>query len=136
MLQVLVEAVLGSKERSRCLVDPHKILVVCEELGGGGEGGTARPGAFDLLLHAVGVLCNKEEAQVDNGTKNTELAPSPPHLVNDAAVIKRNGVDGEVNEGDTVEGYHPVGKDGELLYGSSVEAQVLGPTVDFFLNRS
>lgn len=82
--------------------------MVCEELDGGGEGCTAGPGAFDLLLHAIGVLCNKKEAQVDNGSPNAELAPSPPHLVHDAAVIKRNGVDGEVNERDTVESYHPV----------------------------
>ena len=110
--------------------------MVCEELGGGGEGCTAGPGAIDLLLHAIGVLCDKEEAQVDNGSPNAELAPSPPHLVHDAAVIKPDGVDGEVKEGDTVEGDHPSGKVGELFYGSSVEAQVLGPTVDLFLNRS
>lgn len=110
--------------------------MVCEELGGGGKRSTAGPGAFNLLLHAVGVLCYKEEAQVDNRTPNAELAPSPPHLVHDAAVIKPDGVDGEVKEGDTVESDHPVGKVGELLNGSSVEAQVLCPTVDLSFNRS
>ena len=34
--------------------------MVCKELGGGVEGGTAGPGFVDLLPHTVGDLCHKK----------------------------------------------------------------------------
>lgn len=110
--------------------------MVREELRCGIEGGTARPRPFDLLLHTVGVLCHKEEAQVDDRSENAKLEPSPPHLMHDTTVVKPNGVDGEGYEGKAVVQNHEPRKVSKLQYGASVEAQVTGPTVNLSLYRA